>query len=255
MTRVRDILDFLCELAPLDLQMDFDNAGFQIGYGEKPVAKALLALDVTDDVVQEAIDCGAELIVSHHPLLFHPPRQITDTDPATLRILRLIENGISVISMHTNLDIAEDGVNDVLIRLLGAEPSERLDAYGCGRIGTLPEAMPLDSFLELCRSRLQVNGLRYVAGGREVRRIAVMGGAGAEFIEDAVQKGCDTYVTADVKYHQFQRAAELGLNLIDADHFCTEQPVIPVLYGKLSHRFPDVSFSVSRKHGALIRFA
>lgn len=255
MTQVYDILEFLCELAPLDLQMDFDNAGFQIGHGEQPVSKVLLALDVTDEVVQEAIDCGAELIVSHHPLLFQPPRQITDADPASLRILRLIENGIAVISMHTNLDIAEGGVNDVLIWLLGAEAEERLDSYGCGRIGTLPEAMPLDRFLEHCRDRLQVNGLRYVDGGREVQRFAVMGGSGADFLEDAVQKGCDTYVTADVKYHQFLRAAELGLNLIDADHFCTEQPVIPFLCDELRQRFPDLSFEVSQRHGAQIRFA
>ena len=255
MTLVRDILATLCELAPLELQMEFDNSGFQVGHGDQAVTKALLALDVTDEVVREAIESGAELIISHHPLLFRPPRRIVDSDPETGRILRLIEAGIAVISMHTNLDIAEGGVNDVLLRLLGAEPEAPLDAEGCGRIGTLPEPVSMERFLARCQERLSVNGLRYVSSGRPVGRLAVMGGAGGDALEDAFAKGCDTYVSADLKYHSFLRAQELGMNLIDADHFCTEQPVIPVLCEKLTQRFPDVSFRVSRKHGAAIRFA
>ncbi len=255
MTQVRDILAYLCELAPLELQMEFDNSGFQVGHGDQAVTKALLALDVTDEVVREAIESGAELIISHHPLLFRPPRRIVDSDPETGRILRLIEAGIAVISMHTNLDIAEGGVNDVLLRLLGAEPEAALDAEGCGRIGTLPEPVSMERFLARCQERLSVNGLRYVSSGRTVGRLAVMGGAGGDALEDAFAKGCDTYVSADLKYHSFLRAQELGMNLIDADHFCTEQPVIPVLCEKLTQRFPDVCFRVSRKHGAAIRFA
>ena len=255
MTKVRDIYDALCELAPLQLQMDFDNSGFQVGHSDQVITKVLLALDVTDEVVQEAREDGAELIISHHPLLFHPPRRITDEDPATRRILTLIESGIAVISMHTNLDIAQGGVNDVLLCLLGAVPETVLDAEGCGRIGMLPEPLPIESFLALCRETLNTNGLRYVSSGRSVKRLAVMGGAGGAALEDAYAKGCDTYVSADLKYHTFQRAQELGMNLIDADHFCTEQPVIPTLCEKLKQRFPEVSFSVSQKHVPLIRFA
>ena len=255
MTLIQDIYDELCRMAPPELQMDFDNAGFQIGRRDRELRRVLLALDATDAVAQEALELGAELIVTHHPLIFPTLKTVSDLDPVPQRVLFLAENRIALICMHTNLDIAVEGVNDVLIRLLGAEPETALDADGCGRIGSLPEALPLDVFLARCRERLGVPALRYCAGGRAVQRLAVMGGSGAGSLEDAVRQGCDTYVTADVKYHQFQRAAELGLNLIDADHFYTENPVIPALAARLSARFPDVDFLVSRRHTDCIRFA
>lgn len=255
MTTVNDVFRRLCAWAPLELQMDFDNSGFQIGRGDVEVSRILLALDITDDVVSEAEELGAQLIVTHHPLLFHPPRTLTDGDPETARILRLAERHLAVISMHTNLDIAQGGVNDVLIRLLGAQPECALDADGCGRVGCLPEPMELPDFLKLCRNRLRVNGLRYVSGGRPVRRLAVMGGAGADSMDAAWQKGCDTYVTADIKYHQFLRAKDLDMNLIDADHFCTENPVIFNLRDRLQQEFPDLRIEVSQRHGPVIAFA
>lgn len=254
MRTLSEIYCCLNELAPLSLQMEFDNSGLQVGQLQAPVETVMLALDVTDAVVEEALSTRAQLIVSHHPLIFHPVKSITDTDPAGERLLTLVRNRISVISMHTNLDIAEGGVNDVLIRLLGAEPERALDADGCGRIGTLEEPVVLADFLSRCKARLQANGLRYYDAGRPVFRLAVMGGSGADAIETSAVLGCDTYVTADIKYHQFQRAAELGLNLIDADHFSTENPMIPVLREKLSARFPDLSVLVSRRHRPLIQF-
>ena len=252
MTTIQNVFDELCRMAPLELQMDYDNAGFQIGRGSAPVSRVLLALDVTDAVAQEAAELGAALIISHHPLIFHPLKNITDADPAAERILRLAENKIAVISMHTNLDIAEGGVNDVLIRLLGAQPQEGLDADNCGRVGDLPEACGMEVFLARCKARLGVGSLRYYDAGKPVRRLAVMGGAGGDALEDAWRKGCDTYVTADLKYHQFLRAEELGLNLIDGDHFCTENPVIPVLRDRLAAAFPDVEFFVGQRHKAVI---
>ena len=255
MTRIQDIFGALCRIAPLELQMDFDNAGFQLGHREQAVHRVLLALDATDSVAREAKELGCELIVTHHPLIFPQIRKINDSDPLQSRILYLIENRIGLICMHTNLDLAEGGVNDVLIRLLGAEPTEPLDDDGCGRIGTLKEPSTLDVFLKRCKERLREQKLRYCPGDKPVYRLAVMGGSGAASIERAVEKGCDTYVTSDIKYHQFQRAAELGLNLIDADHFYTENPIIPVLAEKLKESFPEVEFMVSQTHSACIRFA
>ena len=254
MTTVQDLFDFLKAVAPLELQLDFDNAGFLIGHANSEVRKVLLALDVTDEVTEEAVQSGVQLIVSHHPVIFHPVRSITDTRADTVKLLRLIENHIAVISMHTNLDIAEGGVNDVLIKLLGAEMDGVLDADGCGRVGHLSAPLSLEDFLARCKQTLAVNGLRYVSAGKPVQRLAVMGGAGADSLAQAAALGCDTYVTADIKYHQFQRAAELGLNLIDADHFYTENPVIPVVAKRLAEKFPDVEFIVSQRHAACIRF-
>ena len=253
MRKIEQIYTFLCDLAPLDLQMDFDNAGLLIGRRSANVNKAILALDITDAVIDEAIEESAQLILSHHPIIFHKLRSVSD-EAHDDRVLRMAENGIAAICMHTNLDIAHGGVNDVLIRLLGADAEASLDSSGCGRIGSLSCPMTMDRFLQHCKSVLNVAGLRFYDAGREVSRLAVMGGAGGDALYDAAEKGCDTYVTADIKYHQFLDAAQLGINLIDADHFCTEAPVIPVLAEKLTDAFPDVEFKVSARHHAVISF-
>lgn len=253
MRSIEELYQYLCELAPLELQMGFDNAGFLIGRSAAPVSRALLALDITDEVIDEAAEKGCELIISHHPLIFHKLRSVTDREPDA-RVLHILEKGIGAICMHTNLDIADGGVNDVLLALLGASREGSLDAEGCGRYGALPESAALSDFLALVKQRLNAKGLRYYDAGKRVRRLAVMGGAGGDSLRDAWEKGCDTYVTADLKYHQFQDAALYGINLIDADHFSTENPVMPVLCARLRERFPDVSFQLSERHRAIISF-
>ena len=253
MSTVQEIFDTLCGNAPLELQMDFDNAGFLVGHLDQQLDTVLLALDITDAVIDEAIAEGAQLIVAHHPVIWDPLKSLT-SDGDAAKVLRLAENHISAICMHTNLDIAEGGVNDVLMQKLGGEVDGYLDAEHCGRFGHLPQPVLLDDFLQRCKNVLHANGLRYCDAGRPVHRLAVMGGAGSDDIEDAARLGCDTYVTSDIKYHQFQRAAELGINLIDADHFCTENPVIPILAKKLNRTFPDVCFTVSARHHAVISF-
>ena len=254
MKTVQQIYETLCSLAPLELQLDFDNAGFLVGRSDTPVERVLLALDVTPCVIDEALEKGARLIVSHHPVIFDPVRSITERTPEGLRLLRLIENGLSVISMHTNLDIADGGINDVLIRALGAEPVAALDENGCGRIGVLPQETTLADFLARCRAALPAKGLRYLDAQRPVHRLAVMGGSGADSIACAAALGCDTFVTADVKYHDFQYALDLGINLIDADHFGTEQLVIPALQQKLQQAHPELAFLVSERHRAIVSF-
>ncbi len=255
MTKVIDLYQSLCDIAPLELQMDFDNSGFLLGHGEAPVRRVLLALDVTDEVIDEALREDAQLIVSHHPLIFHPLRSLTDQSPEGRRALKLIENRLAVISMHTNLDIAGGGVNDALMTALGIHSEGALDEDGCGRIGSLALSLPMQEFLPRVKLALDCAGLRYVDAGRPVFRVAVMGGSGADSLDRAAQLGCDTYVTADIKYHQFQRALDLGLNLIDADHFSTENPVISVLAGQLRSLHPEVEFLVSGVHHPIIRFA
>lgn len=250
MTKIEEVYSFLCALAPLELQMSFDNSGFQLGRLDSPVDKVLLALDITEDVVNEAIDLGAQLIVSHHPLIFNPLKEITDE-----KILKLIENRISVISMHTNLDIADGGVNDVLIHALGAEPVSALDSDGCGRIGIISEEMDFNAFLMMCKSVLNSKGLRYYDSGKAIRKIAVMGGSGGAELYTAAEQGCDAYLTADIKYNQFLDAKELGISLIDGDHFCTENLVISDLAIKLNEKFPNLEVLISKKHGQIISFA
>jgi len=249
MSRVIDIYNFLCELAPLELQLGFDNSGFQLGHDDAELTHALLALDITYDVVEEAIEKKCNLIISHHPLIFNGIKRITDK-----KLLKLVENHISVISMHTNLDIAQGGVNDVLIDILGAKVDSVLDSDGCGRVGYLKQETSLESFLLRCKEILNSNGLRFYDAGKTVHRLAVMGGAGGDFVEDAYNKGCDTYLTSDIKYHQFLLAQELGINLVDADHFCTENPIIAVLADKLRAKFKNIDFEISNIHRQIVSF-
>ena len=248
MNTVKVIFDKLCAIAPLELQLDYDNAGFLVGRADTPVEKALLSLDVTEEVVDEAVERGAQLIVSHHPVIWDEMKSLTDQKSGSEKLLRLLENGIAVISMHTNLDIVEGGVNDVLLSLLGAENEGPFDDEGCGRKGRLQNALPLDAFLALCKEKLNTRGLRYYDAGRPAEHIAVLGGAGGSALIEAWRAGCDTYVTADVKYSVFLQARELGINLIDGDHFCTENPVIGVLAKKLGDAFPETAFIVSARH-------
>ena len=254
MTTVRDIFGKLCEIAPLEQQLEYDNSGFLLGRADAPVEKALLSLDVTDEVVSEAIGKGAQLIVSHHPVIWNEMKSLTDLTPGNEKLLRLVENGIAVISMHTNLDIAPGGVNDVLIELLGARNEGPFDDEGCGRQGRLEKPLPLSVFLALCKEKLATRGLRFYDAGRPVEHIAVLGGSGGSNLIGATQAGSDTFVTADVKYSVFLLARELGVNLIDGDHFCTENPVIPVLAKKLRAAFPETEFLVSEKHSQTVRF-
>ena len=254
MNTVKEIYEKLVEIAPLELQLEHDNSGFLIGRSDAPVEKALLSLDLTKEVAQEAVERKAQLIITHHPVIFDPMKSITDQTLGNEKLLCLLENGIAVISMHTNLDFAEGGVNDVLISLLGAANEGTFDEEGCGRKGSLEHPVPMSAFLALCREKLCSDGLRYYDAGRPVEHIAVLGGSGGSNLIGAWQAGCDTFVTADVKYSVFLKARDLGINLIDGDHFCTENPVIPAVAEKLRKAFPETEFVISERHDQTVRF-
>lgn len=254
-TTAGEIFEFLKLMAPLELQMDFDNAGFLVGDRGRRVEKALLALDATSEVIDEAIDFGADMIITHHPLIWNAMKSLTTDDIMQRRVMKLVKNNISLVSMHTNLDIADGGVNDVLLSMLGADLISALDEDGCGRVGQLREPTDMAHFLPFCKAALRTNGLRYYDAGRPVERLAVMGGAGGSSLERAYELGCDTYLTSDIKYDQFLTARELGINLIDGDHFCTENPVIYALHERLSLAFPGVELRVSQRHDQTARFA
>lgn len=254
MTTVNDIFENLNELAPVSLKMDFDNVGLLVGNGKNTVKKCLIALDITNEVIDEAISVGAELIVSHHPIIFEAQKTILEDDIVGGKLVKLIRNGISAVCMHTNLDIAQGGVNDALMAALGCKAEEALDYDGCGRTGEYSESIEFEAFLKMCKEALNTKGLRYYYAGAPVKKLAVMGGSGGGCVALAKEKGCDTYVTADVKYNQFLDAKELGMNLIDADHFCTENVIVPVLHERLARAFSDVEFKISEVHHQTVCF-
>lgn len=254
MTTVQEIFSFLAQKAPVEQKLDFDNVGLLVGRGNREVHRVLTALDIVDEVIDEAAAMGAELIVSHHPLFFDL-KSVTDGTWTGRRTLTLAENRIAAICMHTNLDAAEGGVNDALMAALGGRVTGQLDpASGIGRVGKLAGEMPFSQFLPLVKSALASNGLRYHDAGRPVKRLAVCGGSGGGEIDLAYQAGCDTYVTADVKYDQFLEAKHLGINLIDADHFCMENVVVPVLADWLREAFPGLEVHIAKSHGQTAQF-
>lgn len=254
MITVNDVLLMLTGKAPVELALGFDNVGLLVGRRDKTVHRVLTALDITDEVICEAIGMNADLIVSHHPLFFEL-KTVSDQSWTAERALTLAENGIAAICMHTNLDAADGGVNDTLIAALGADCVEILDpASQIGRIGTLSAAITMKEFLAITKDALKGNGLRYHDAGKPVHRIAVCGGSGGSDIPLAYNAGCDTYVTADVKYDQFLEAKHLGLNLIDADHFCTENVVVPILRDWITDAFPTLDVQISCIHSQTAQF-
>ena len=248
MATVMDVYRFLDGKAPFSTQLSFDNAGFLVGRGDKEVHTILVALDITETVVEEAAQAGAELIVSHHPVIFLPAKHITDQDPTGRRLLALLEHNIAAICAHTNLDIAPGGVNDALARALGLEQIGPFSEDGIGRTGVISGAPGAEAFAAQVKERLGANGVRFVDGGRPVRKVAVGGGACGDMGHIAVACGCDTFVTSDVKYHEFQEAEAMGLNLIDAGHYPTENVVCPVLAEWLQSGFPNVRVHLSYRH-------
>lgn len=258
MATVREIYQYLDGLAPFSLQMDFDNAGFLVGRGDRQVDKLLVSLDITEEVAAEAAGLGCQLIVSHHPVIFFPAKSITDGDPTGRTLLSLSEHQIAAICAHTNLDAVHGGVNDALAQKLGLTQIEQLKQdgvdtsgrpYGIGRVGnTAGVPMYAPAFAAFVKEALGANGVRYVDARRPVRRVAVGGGACADMLQDALAMGCDTFVTADVKYNGFLDAKALGVNLIDAGHYPTEQVVVPVLAKWLASGFPKVEVLTAQQH-------
>jgi dinuclear metal center YbgI/SA1388 family protein len=262
MAKVNDILRALEAFAPVCLKMDFDNVGLLAGFCENDVDRLIVALDITDDVIGEAVREKAQLIVSHHPLFFSL-KSVTDADRTGRKITALLSHGISAICMHTNLDAAAGGVNDALaeaaglsqISLLHEEVFDEAGApHSYGRVGTLKAPMKLGAYLDFIKGRLNAGGLRYHDAGRDVFKVATVGGSGGGDLRHALAHGCDTFLTADIKYDVFLEAKEMGLNIIDGDHFCTENVVTPVLESRLKSLFPEIRTTVSRVHGQTAHF-
>ena len=262
MTTVADILNFVETLAPRSMKMDWDNVGLLCGSRATSVTKVLVALDPFENVCDEAARTGAQLIVTHHPLIFRPLPNVTDETSIGRGILQMCRNGISAINAHTNLDQAPGGVNDVLARTLGLQniqvirPSGTDEAgreWGLLRCGKIAQQSLVD-FLPHVKTALRCDGLRYVDGGKPVQHVAVGGGACADGMLDALSAGCDTFVTSDVKYNQFRDAHDLGLNLIDAGHFHTENPVVAVLAEKIAAAFPEIEVKISESHWDCMKY-
>ncbi|TYZ22570.1 Nif3-like dinuclear metal center hexameric protein [Selenomonas ruminis] len=254
MVKCQVVMDVLETIAPKRFAEDWDNPGLLVGALNQDVHKILVCLDVSDEVVEQAIDAGADMIVAHHPLIFRGIKKLRTDLPLGRRLQQLLKHDIAVAAAHTNLDIAEGGVNDVLARAIGLAKlssfvieSQDIDGsvLSMGRMGSLTAPMTVQDFAAQVRDALPTEHVRLVdAGARPVRKVAICSGSGAEFIQKAAFMGADVYVTGDVKYHEAQQAVELGMHVIDAGHFGTEFPVVEVLKQRLTEELAEAKGSV-----------
>lgn len=262
MPTVQMIHAFLQTLAPESMAYDWDHVGLLCGRSDREVRRLLVALDPFLPVCEEAAALGCQLIVTHHPAIWEL-KAVSDTTAEGRVLLYLIENGISALNAHTNLDCAPGGVNDCLAEKIGLHNISVLDPlgtdaagrpYGLLRGGSLAPMDPA-AFVRHVKAALGCEGVRYVSGARPVCRVAVGGGSCGGELARVAALGYDAFVTADCKYNTFADAQALGLTLVDAGHFQTENPVCAMLAAALHKQFPEIEVILSKNHRDCIKFA
>lgn len=245
---VNDIVKIMDGIAPPNLAEAWDNVGLLVGRSDNTVKKIMVALDVSPEVAEQALEHKVQMIVTHHPVIFDPVKKMTDRTWQQKLLLDCAENKIAVYSAHTSLDSVLGGVNDVLAAQLGLQHTEVLvpaagGEAGLGRVGCLPAPLTLQEFIEKIKAVLKLDRVVVGDAGQKVNKVALCGGAGADFISEALAAGADTFVTGDVKYHTAQNAVYSGLNIIDATHQGTELPVINTLADRIALRLTSGGFS------------
>lgn len=255
MKKVKDIIKIMEDFAPKNLKEDFDNVGFMVGDKEKDVKKILLALDCTLDVIQEAKEKNIDLIITHHPLLFRKPSSITTDTLTGKKIIELIKNDIGLYSSHTNLDSAEEGLNETIVNILGFKDgilleknkNSRNDNEGIGRLVKLEEPIILEDLVLSIKEKLNIPFVKLVKGNDSVKNIAIVNGSGSDFIGKAVEKGADCIITGDTTYHYALDYQEMGVSIIDTGHFPSEWIVFQNVVEKIKGKFDGIEIIISNK--------
>ena len=235
-----DLIEALEAIAPIGLAEDWDRVGLMVGRPREEVRGVLLALDATVEAVRAARERGLNVLLTHHPLLFKPLEVVDPSRPVGAVVAEALKGGICVVAAHTNLDSAAGGVNDVLAELLGLTrtvpllPMEGRPGVGLGRIGELEAPRTMSAVTDLAKARLGLKAVRTVGRPeRAVSRVAVCGGSGGDLVEPALDQGADLLLTGEASHHSARAAEFLGLGLIEAGHYATEAPVVPVLARRL----------------------
>lgn len=247
MPKVIDVYKALDELAPFSAQESWDNSGILVGSKSDKVKKIMLTLDITCETACEAHDIGADLVISHHPVIFSPLKQLDSANPAVM----LSKHNINAICMHTNFDVANGGMNDILCRKLGLVPNKEEvlnDSENVGRICTLSIPADVSYIAKSVKEALGCKVLRYTDTGKKVSRIGICSGAGAGYYTDALNKNCELLITGDIKHHDFIDAKNAGLSMIDAGHYYTENIFYDSVKAFLLSKIPDVEITNSNKN-------
>ena len=238
---VKELYEKMTMRIPEELREDWDNDGIMCApdlSGE--VRRVLLTLDVTEEIVDYAIENAFDLIVSHHPLVFRPLRGLSEEDPCARKLIKLVNNGVAVFSFHTRADKVEGGVNDLLADSLELHDVVPFGEGDLGRIGTLDEEATLEDFAFLVKQQLNSTGIMVSDGYNTVHRVAVVGGDGKDYVRAALEAGADTFVSGRIGYNTMEEAAELGINLLEAGHYFTECRITELFSSIISHCIPGV---------------
>lgn len=255
MVKVIDIGNEIEKFAPKFLKEDYDNVGLMVGDEQKEVRKVLLALDCTKEVIDEAVELGVYLIVTHHPLLFKKPKNIVKEDLLGNKIINLIKKDIALYSCHTNLDSAREGINETLVKILGFNSNQIIESAeaknykdgGIGRVVNLDKEIDLDEVIRIVKNNLNIKNMRVVRGSNKVNALAIINGSGQDFFYKAKSIGVDCIITGDTTYHFASDFKEMGISIIDAGHFSTEFIAFLKTLEFLKEKFKDVEFITSKK--------
>ncbi|QLY39577.1 Nif3-like dinuclear metal center hexameric protein [Hujiaoplasma nucleasis] len=241
-----DIIRYFESKYPKDLAYDWDNVGIQVGTLNQKAKKVLISLDLTKEVVKEAIDLKVNMILTHHPLMFKPMDRIVFDSPKGWIVKNLIKHNITVYSAHTNYDLANGGMNDTLAKALKIKNPQLLDMDDeIGRYGDI-DPLAFNDFIKMIKKQLKLEVVKVV--GREdkvVKTIGVSGGSGSKHMYEAKRVGCDVYLTGDVTYHTALDAIALGLTIVDIGHHA-EKIFVPAVKADLESQFEEVEFIESK---------
>lgn len=238
---VHDFYRLMNEAAPFDTQDQSDNSGFLLGSPSQEVTCVLLALDITDPVIDEALSLGAQLIITHHPLMFSARQQLTDEDYEGRLIRRLVRENISLIAAHTNLDQAPYGINDTLAELCGLT---EVSGEGYFRCGSLPSPVRAADFKAELSRRLNTTVRLMGPEDAVIRKVGLCSGSGSSEWLSAVQAECDAFVSGEIKHHIALALADRSIVSLECGHFATEAPGITALAASLQNALPAVEYNV-----------
>ena len=235
--KVKDIIGNLEKKYPKANAESWDNVGLIVGKLNQEVRKVQLSLDATDKAIENAIKNSADLIITHHPMIFKPVKTITTMDNLGRKIIKLIENNKSLYAMHTNLDSSKDGLNDYILNLLEVENSKVIvvnefdNEVGIGRLYTLSKEMNIDAYAPFVKNSLKIKNIRIISENREkiIKKVALINGSGMSYWRKVKSLGADLFITGDIGYHDALDAKEAGINVFDIGHFESENCFVELL--------------------------
>lgn len=259
MTTAKDIYYYIDEFAPFSIQDKFDNSGFLVGREDKEIKKAAVCLDITNSIIEEAKENGADIIISHHPVIFKALKKIDPKNP----VYKLIAYDIPAVCAHTNVDMFGGGISDIMYSLMGYGTTENAEVLhtihsssglGYGKIKELDTPVTADELAKQAKSVFDCTSIKYCDGGKPIKRVAVCGGAGNDEIYTAIDMNVDAIITGDVKHHGFVDAMNYGISVIDAGHYHTEVIVCKMLAEKLKEKFGEIEFFIPQNNAEVCKY-